>query len=388
MKIEDLATAPLAAVKQETTDSGLQSAIKKEIHRRQATHVVDRTEDSQRTVEFITAADVPPVKLEWLWYARLARGAITLLEGAPENGKSTLLLDLAARVSYGDSFPGEQTTREPGDVVMMIAEDDLATTVVPRLMAAGADLTRIHFLSITRDEHGDPVPFHLSDDSKRLLAKCQDVNAVLVVVDPLVSFLGSRRGHTVNTGNDMEVRKALGPLKDLAEHTRAAVVAIRHYRKGTAANAMEAGGGSVAFAALVRVILAALPDPEEDRYLLAVAKNNLVQKQKRPAFAYTIVPWECDEDIGRIAWGEVVNMSANEILIAQAEADKGGKKAEAQAFLEARLAEGDWVPSAEIFKDALEGHGLSDKALRRAKETMPIQVEKHGAKWFWRLVNC
>ena len=383
-ELADINTKPDETAKK-VDDTGFQSAVKKEEWRRKAAHVVDTREDSQRTVEFITAADVPIVKLEWLWYARLAFGAITLLEGAPEIGKSTLLLDLAARVTCGDSFPGETTTYEPGNVVMMIAEDDLATTVVPRLIAAGAALGRIHFLSVTKDEHNNPVPFHLSDDGERLLAKCQAVNAMLVIVDPLVSFLGSRRGRGVNTGNDMEVRKALGPLKDLAERTRAAVVAIRHYRKGVGTNAMEAGGGSVAFAALVRVILAALPDPDADRYLLAVAKNNLVQKQKRPAFAYEIVPWESDEDIGRIAWGEVVDMSANEILAAQAEADKGGKVAEAKTFLLERLASGEWVPSTEVFKDAHEGHGLSEKALRRAKDTLPIQVEKQGKHWCWRL---
>ena len=71
-----------------------------------------------------------------------------------------------------------------------------------------------------------------------------------MIVDPLVSFLGSRTGRTLNTYNDMEVRKALAPLKELAEQLRVAVAAIRHYRKGTGTNAMEAGGGSVAFAAL------------------------------------------------------------------------------------------------------------------------------------------
>src|SRR5205085_2927529 len=118
-----------------------------------------------------------------------------------------------------------------------------------------------------------------------------------VIVDPLVSFLGSRTGRTLNTANDLEVRKALAPLKELAEYLRASVAAIRHYRKGRGTDAIEAGGGSIGFSALVRVIIAALDDPESEdgnRHFLAVAKNNLVAKNQRPALTYEIVP--ADED--------------------------------------------------------------------------------------------
>jgi putative DNA primase/helicase len=340
-------------------------------------------------VEFIQASDVPVVKVNWLWHARLAQGAITLVEGGAEKGKSTILVDLAARVSRGHSFPGEHTTREPGNIVMMIAEDDLGATVVPRLMAAGADLTRIYFLSVTKDERGHIVPFHLSDDCERLRIKCQEVGAVFVIVDPLVSYLGSRKGRTLNTYNDMEVRQALAPLKELAERTRASVAAIRHYRKGKGTDAMEAGGGSVAFAALVRVIIAALPDPDvEHRYLLAVAKNNLVAKSKRPAITYEIVPWTDDPDIGRIAWGETVQKSANEILESQAEADQhsSGKVAEAKQLLEILLANGEWIATTDVLR-AAEAHGVSKAAVQRAKTSLDIVADRKGNKWGWTLAG-
>ena len=343
---------------------------------------------SQPTVTFIRASEVKVEKIEWLWQARLALGAITLVEGGPERGKSTILVDIAARVSRGHSFPGETETRDPANVVMLIAEDDVAATVVPRLIAAGADLSRVFFLSVTRDADGDIVPFHLSDDCERLRLKCLEVGGVaLVIVDPLVSFLGSRRGRALNTYNDLEVRKALAPLKELAEHLHATVAAIRHYRKNTGTNAMEAGGGSVAFAALVRVIIAALPDPEdESRYLLAVAKNNLVVKSKRPALAYGIVPSDTDPDIGRIAWGDAVEMSANEIFAAQAEADKNssGKVGEAKEFLERLLASGEWMATTEILK-AADANGLSKRAVQRAKDATTVVAEKQGKHWGWRL---
>ena len=339
-------------------------------------------------IELINASDVPVVKLEWLWYARLARGGITLLEGAAEKGKSTVLVDLTARVSRGQSFPGDTVTRAPGRVVMLIAEDDLGATVVPRLREAGADLTNIYFLHATRDEKGNPRPFHLSDDAGRLSDKCDEVGAVLVVIDPLVSYLGSSKGRPLNPYNDMETRQALAPLKELAERTRASVVAIRHYRKNHGADALNAGGGSVAFTALVRVIIAALPDPDDpSRYLLAIAKNNLVEKSKRPALVYEIVPGDHDPEIGRIAWGGTVDMSANDILLAQADADKnaGGKVADALQFLEQLLAGGEWMPTTEIQR-AADAHGYSKAALQRAKSMSSIVAEKKGKHWGWKLV--
>ena len=355
----------------------------KDMTQEQARKALDK-----RRVELLCASEVMVVKMDWLWRARLAKGAITLFEGGPERGKSTVLADVAARVTVGHSFPGETETRAPANVVMLIAEDDIGATVVPRLIAARANLNRVYFLSVTLDERGDVVPFHLSDDCARLREKCRTVGDVaLVIVDPLVSFMGSRQGRTLNTYNDMEVRKALAPLKDLAESLRVAVAAIRHYRKGGVTDAMEAGGGSVAFAALVRVIIAALPDPfREGSYLLAVAKNNLVKKSQRPALAYSIVPADTDPDIGAIAWGAAVEMSANEVLAAQVEADKNssGKVADAKEFLEAFLASGEWIATTEIVK-AADAHGIKKSAIDRAKVMLCLGVEKRKDKWGWKL---
>jgi putative DNA primase/helicase len=372
------------------TDQGLRQKIRNGIKYGTGARGA-RLKDSAATgssVALISAADIVPRKLEWLWFARLAKGAITLLEGAPEKGKSTILADLAARKSRGISFPGDTTGQEPGNVVMLIAEDDIRATVVPRLMAADADLKRIFFLDVTRDEKGLIVPFHLSDDCDRLRSKCREVNAVLVIVDPLVSYMGSRRGKTVNTSNDLETRKALGPLKQLAEDLDASVVAIRHYKKGKGTDALEAGGGSVAFTALVRVLLAALPDPHDpDRYLFAVPKNNLVPKEKRPTFSYRIVPSDHDPDIGRIQWGEIVQMSANEILTAEAdkESDRGaGAMDEACAFLVERLSSGDWVLQEEIYK-AAKAADIKQRTLERAKKKLFVESRPRNKKWCWRL---
>lgn len=373
-------------------DPRINTLIKKQVLINKIKREVERVESEESplsAVELVPASSVRVRPLEWRWDGRLLRGGLALLEGPPEKGKSTILCDLAARESAGVAYPGEARGREPGSVVMLCAEDDPETVVVPRLIAAGADLARVHLLAATRDERGELVPFHLSDDWERLRSRCREVGATLVMVDPLVAYLGSRRGRMVDTGNDMQVRKALLPLKEMAEDLRACAVAVRHHRKGRGTDAIEAGGGSIAFSALARVVLAALPDPEDpERYLFAVAKNNLVPRERRPAYAYRIVPSDRDATIGRIAWGEAVAASAGEIL--QAHADKDADRespsaARARELLAELLASGEWVPAAAA-REAGEARGLSPQALGAARERLGVQVRKRGrGAWYWRL---
>src|SRR3954453_17135490 len=89
-------------------------------------------------------ADVASLPVRWLWDGRIARGKLTVLDGEPGIGKSTLALDLAAKVSRGAAMPLSRATPNGGaNVVIFSGDDDLADTVRPRLEAAGADLTRI-----------------------------------------------------------------------------------------------------------------------------------------------------------------------------------------------------------------------------------------------------
>jgi RecA-family ATPase len=334
---------------------------------------------AEASVELICAEDIEVEKMVWLWYARLFRRSISLLEGPPEKGKSTILASLAACESNGHSFPGETQGHEPGCVVMLVAEDDIKTIVKPRLIAAGANFKRVHVLKATRDDAGDLVPFHLSDDCDRLAVECRKVGATLVIIDPLVSYLGSRSKKAVETSNDMQVRKALLPLNDLAQDLGAAVVAVRHYRKGRGTDAIEAGGGSIAFSALARVLLSALPDDEDpNRYLFSVAKGNYVPKEKRPAIRYTIVPSEHDPAIGRIQWGEAVQRTTEEIMAALAEKAKTehSVKDRAGEWLAKRLAAGP-VPRSTVIKEGIEA-GFSESTIKRAETRLGVISAKSG----------
>src|SRR5262249_20568374 len=152
------------------------------------------------------------------------------LSGDPGLSKSTLLLDLAARVSTGGVMPdGSRGTG--GGVCLMSAEDGLEDTILPRLRAAGADLSRVGFF-----EAYDRAPLVLPDHVERIEVRLRDYDARLLLIDPLVAFLAHAR-------SDQEVRKGLHPLKLLAERQRCTVLWLRHLSKKGAGRAIYRGSG-------------------------------------------------------------------------------------------------------------------------------------------------
>src|SRR5438128_5920911 len=99
--------------------------------------------DNAEPLPYVRVADVEPESVEWLWAQRVPRGKVTLLDGDPDEGKSCIALDLAARVSSGAPMPFDPTPRTAAGAAILTAEDGLADTIRPRLEAAGADLARI-----------------------------------------------------------------------------------------------------------------------------------------------------------------------------------------------------------------------------------------------------
>jgi KaiC/GvpD/RAD55 family RecA-like ATPase len=174
------------------------------------------------------AVDVKPERVSWLWKDRIPFGMPTVISGFPGVGKSTLLYDLAAR-----------TSRDGRDVVVVTAEDHLSAVARPRLEAAKADLGRVHFVL---------VPVTLPEDVAMLAGVVGDLNAALLILDPLVAFIRD----TVNTHRDHHVRRVLSPLADLAENTGAAVVVVNHTNKDTGHEPLMRISGSIGFTGAAR----------------------------------------------------------------------------------------------------------------------------------------
>ena len=192
--------------------------------------------DKGDQVAGILLADVTPERVAWLSRGRLAVGKITMVDGDPGLGKSTAMIELAARITRGEALPDGEKGR-PRGVVIMSAEDGIADTIRPRAEVAGADLRHIRILAEKADGSLPTIP----EDIPLIEATLMAMDAALLVVDPLVAFLGWK----VNVSRDQDVRRALAPLKAMAERCGVAVVLLRHLNKQLLTNALYRGGGSI-----------------------------------------------------------------------------------------------------------------------------------------------
>jgi len=230
------------------------------------------------------ASDLKPEKLVWVWPGRIPEGKLVLLGGPPGLGKSQLTAFMSAVVSNGGAWPCGEGSTIPGDVIFMSAEDGIQDTIIPRLMAAGADTRRIHIVaSATKPDGTGRKTFSLKTDVDLLEAKAKEIGCVrLIIVDPISAYMGGSDGN----GN-VETREVLEPLADMANRLRIAVVAVTHLNKGGAGgqSALNRFAGSIAFVAAARAAFAVIEDSEDDeRRLLLQAKNNLGAKCKGLAF--------------------------------------------------------------------------------------------------------
>jgi hypothetical protein len=342
------------------------------------------------------AADVKPEPVEWLWPGRIALGKLTLIAGEAGLGKSQVSIAMAAAVTTGGEWPCGEGRAPQGHVVILSAEDGAADTVVPRLMAAGADRHRVHLVSAVRDDDGKSRRvFDLSADLMLLEQKISEIDNVrLIVIDPISSYLGRKVDSHVNAA----VRAVLEPVSEMAARLRVAIVAITHPPKGTT-TAINRFIGSIAFVAAARAAFMLTRDPEDDtRRLLLGVKNNLAPLGDGVAFRLEqrIIGDPAEGIVASsILWDdEPVNVTADQALQA-ADAQGGADRSEAAAaeeFLRDLLAGGP-VAAVEVKREA-NAAGFSWATVRRARVKLGVQsirVAESGdglggrGHWVWSL---
>ncbi len=231
---------------------------------------------SSRRLHIVRMADVEPREVRWLWRPWIPLGMLTVFDGDPGQGKSTVTLDLAARLSRGDTMPDRSPGPPAATVVILSDEDDPACVIRPRLDAAGADVRRV--LTPTIQEGQDDREVTICPENVVLLeGTVVQYGALLVIIDPLMAFLPSQ----VDSHRDQDVRRTLSMLRRLAERSGAAVVVVRHMNKTHNPNPLYRGGGSIGIigAARAGIMLAADPDdPTGETRVLAVTKSNLAPR--------------------------------------------------------------------------------------------------------------
>lgn len=331
-----------------------------------------------KTAAVVSLSAVRPLPVAWLWEQRIPRGAITLLDGDPGLGKSTISLDLAARVSCGWKMPpdGGASGIEPANVLILTAEDDLARTIRPRLDAAEADVNRVfafEAINIGDDQRPPVLPADI-DVAEAIICE----RAVkLLIVDPLMAYLDDK----VDAHKDQNVRRVLHRLAILAQKTDVAILCIRHLNKLNAGPALYRGGGSIGIIGAARAALLVGRHPEESgRCVLASIKNNLGPMPKSRTYSY-----EPKDGVARIGWGGETELTANDILTHPSNhgADAVVK---AEEFVADLLADGMPKNQSDIVEKA-KAAGITEKTLKRAKRNLYVRSFKesfHG-NWLWEL---
>lgn len=337
----------------------------------------------------IQATTITPTAIHWAWPGWLALGKLTILAGAGGTGKTTLTIGLAATLTSGGRWPDGEPCRERRSVLIWSSEDDASDTIVPRLMASGADLHKVYILQGRVNGLGETEPFDPAKDIDLLAAEMDRIGDVgLIMIDPIVSAVAG----DMNQAN--QVRRALQPLVDLAEHHDCAVLGITHFSKGSAdKNPAERVLGSQAFGALARTVLVAAKQEDSEVRVLARAKSNIAIDDG--GCSYTIE--ECTVGQGitttRVLWGGKIEGTAREILAdveSQNQDERRTELDDACGFLRDVLALGA-VPTTQIQKDAA-GNGLTWATVRRAQKTIGVIAKKDGEhfggaknSWAWRL---
>ena len=310
-------------------------------------------------------------KIDWLLYPFIPFGKVTIVQGDPGEGKTTMVLQIIAKLTKGEAvLPSdsdesdlEEKTMdlEPVNVIYQTAEDGLGDTIKPRLLSAGADCSRV--MVIDDDDQA------LTMMDARLEEAIIKTNARLVVLDPIQGFLGT----AVDMHRANEIRPLMKRVAVLAEKYHCAIILIGHMNKNSNGKSSYRGLGSIDFQAAARsvLIVGRIKDEPEIRVVCHV-KSSLAPEGKSIAF-------RLDKDTG-FEWIGEYDISADDLLSGD---NRGQKIHAAKEFLKEILASGS-VAQTKVAEEA-ESRRIKKKTLWNAKKELEIDSVKIGNQWFWML---
>lgn len=340
------------------------------------------------------AIDIPVVTVPWLWIDWLARGKLHLLAGPPSTGKTTLALAVAATLTNGGTWPdGSWAAR--GRVLIWTCEDGIEDTIMPRLVASGANLENAYILRET-SENGRRRAFDFGRDLQRLEAKVRELgDVVLIIIDSVAQLVSG------NSNSNTQVRKDLDPLVAFAEQTGIAILGLTHVVKGSKKkDPLDRVNGSTAFGAVARIVWI-VARQEGDRAGDGVSRSVLVRAKSNigpidGGFAYHIDAVTVPAGMAgvarssKIAWDEQLEGAPRDILNdaegCQASASDD-RKQEAMDFLEVLLANGP-QPVETVQQQAAQSR-IAWATVRRAADALGVKKYRPmgDVKWYWTSEN-
>ena len=317
-------------------------------------------------LRLINMETVEVEEIEWLLYPFIPYGKVTIIQGDPGEGKTTMVLQITAKLTRGeavlpDSLEIQNHKTEPVNVIYQTAEDGLGDTIKPRLIAAGADCSKV----IVIDDSEQPLTML----DYRLEEAIVKTNARMVVLDPIQGFLGA----DVDMHRANEIRPMMKKISGLAEKYHCAIVLIGHMNKNSGSKSSYRGLGSIDFQAAARsVLIVGRVKNEPEIRVVCHIKSSLAPEGKSIAF-------RLDKNKG-FEWIGEYDVSADDLLSG---GNRGQKTSEAKEFLKEILESGA-VAQKKIIEEA-ESQGIKKRTLCNVKSELNIESEKIGNQWFWSL---
>ena len=344
--------------------------------------------NGQKLPQVIDLTKLKPKKVSYLWEPYLPN-KFCLLDGRPDSGKSQFYLYLATRITQGLPFFTDDSDlrREPGNVIIVQAEDDIEDTLLPRLNAAGADLSRVIVLKrtwTTQDANGKSRTEKITfDNLDAVHTIAEHYQPKLIVFDPFNAFVA---GRATNTSHSM--RPLMENLMTLTSRHNCCVLVVRHVSKHHRGAALDAGSGSHDIVAACRSMLLAARDLQvPGQFVLTHAKSNLSVRGDSLAYRLTNVP---KFQAPRLEFTGYSYLTADDLTANSKRSDNGVQDAE--SFLHALLSKEP--KSSDEVKKAARRRGFSRRVLDAAKKNVGVQTRgvyekgRRGAQeHVWSLPN-
>ncbi|MFE2110563.1 AAA family ATPase, partial [Kitasatospora sp. NPDC059463] len=337
--------------------------------------------ESTRRLVLTPASAIEPEPVIWAWEpeqgeGRIPAGALTLAAGREGTGKSSFGIWLAAQLSLG-KLPGSFFGK-PRTVFYAAVEDSWSRTLVPRLMAAGADLNyvyRVEAQDILRGETMISLPL----DVELIEQAIAEYGAAALIVDPLMSTLGSG----TDAHRTQDVRQALEPLVRMAERTKALTLGIAHFNKASGSDASQLISGSGAFKDLARAIIAFARDPEGEQQVMTQTKNSLGRLLDLPSLGYRIEGTDIHTpkgvaNVGRLEWTGIAERSVEDTLAASGDRGDVTERDEAATWLRDYLTDNGGEALVKDIKKSAAADDIAERTLERAKKKIGASTVRRG----------
>ena len=310
--------------------------------------------EAEELVPMLCYEDIEQTSVDWLWFPYIPFGKLTIIQGNPGEGKTYFAMMLTAACTNRKLFPNMEDI-EPFNVIYQTAEDGMGDTIKPRLIEAGADLSRVMVIDDTEEA------LTLSDD--RIEKAVRQNRVRLVIIDPVQAFIGA----DVDMNRANEVRPVFRKLGMIAEKTGCAIVLIGHLNKSSGTQSTYRGLGSIDIMAAVRsLIFIGKVRKDPTTRVLIHEKSSLAPPGETMAFKLG------DEEGFR--WVGAYEISADELLDGKEGKATETKLERGAKLIRELLADKKEISIRELDEKAKE-QGISGRTMRDVRSRMKNELE-------------